>query len=234
MAVKMVRGAHLARRRVTLFSLVAACAGLLGATGFVGIGSLQARRPCNTRRRAEDDGKIPISELEVGQELNGIVIRPYSFAGWFVDVGATSNGFLELEEVSDGFPSDGMSTIRKGSSVVARVLQIDGQKFYLTQRSGDLSRPPRFRRSPEPEHVEAFRDVPKDAWIDGEVSGMTTKGVWVKMSPPSGGEPIRSLLLKDNFKDGFVDEARPGLSVKVRVTAVDVPQKRVFITAKDS
>eukprot|EP00930_Biecheleria_cincta_P064172 TRINITY_DN49722_c0_g1_i1.p1 TRINITY_DN49722_c0_g1~~TRINITY_DN49722_c0_g1_i1.p1 ORF type:complete len:261 (-),score=55.08 TRINITY_DN49722_c0_g1_i1:276-1058(-) len=180
----------------------------------------------------EEDRKILVSELEVGQEVDGVVVRGFGFLGYFVDIGAESNGLLEFEELVDGFPSKD-EELRKGEFVTARVLETDGINFYLTRRTGDLARPPRFREKHTQEDVEAFQGVHDDEWLQGEVAGMWAKGVWVKITPPSGGWPVRSLVKPEDFTDGFAKTVFPGMKVMVRVTGVDVPQKRIDITMRD-
>ncbi|CAE8603612.1 unnamed protein product [Polarella glacialis] len=232
------------RRQVALRKarclLVLGLAGLLLGRSccFAGIARPQTLRGGPLRRFAEGSGgagageKVPLSELAVGQTLQGTVIRPFSFSGVFVDVGSTATGFLEYEEIVDGFTTrKDYKSLMKGLRVNVRVLENDGQKLYLTRRTGDIARPERFRKPPTEELIAAFKCISPADWIEGPVVGMNEKGVWVKLAPP-GGEEVRSLLLVENFSEGFEKDVTPGQMVKVRVTAVDVPQKRVFITMK--
>lgn len=221
-----------------------AAAVLLNTCNFVQVSSLHVARPQRTARRLaeeareeedkdeDSDERIPVSELEVGQEVDGMVRRDFGFVGYFIDVGAEKNGLLEFEELVDGFPSKD-DYLRKGDFVTARVLETDGENIYLTRRTGDLTRPPRFRQKPEPEDIEAFSGVPNDEWLQGVIAGMWAKGVWVKIAPPSGGRPVRSLVKREEFTGDFEKEVFPGMNVMVRVTGVDVPQKRIDITMRD-
>lgn len=177
--------------------------------------------------------KLLVSELEVGQEVDGVVVNRLNSVGFFIDIGAEKHGLLEFDELVDGFTTKN-DYLRKADFVTAaRVLEIDGRNFYLTRRTGELARPPRFRQKLSPEDVEAFEGVPSDTWLQGEVAGMWAKGVWVKIAPPSGGKPIGGLLKREDFTDGLENEIVRGMKVMVRVTGVDAPQKRVDVSMRD-
>ncbi|CAK9023761.1 unnamed protein product [Durusdinium trenchii] len=105
------------------------------------------------------DQRTPLEDLKVGEEVDGRVIKKFFPNGWFVNIGATKDAFLEFEEAFDGFPPQKFSTWRKGASLSARILEIHDGKIYITVRSGSLERPPRFRRPPSAQDVEALRNA---------------------------------------------------------------------------
>eukprot|EP00933_Yihiella_yeosuensis_P033781 TRINITY_DN2741_c0_g1_i2.p1 TRINITY_DN2741_c0_g1~~TRINITY_DN2741_c0_g1_i2.p1 ORF type:complete len:246 (+),score=25.47 TRINITY_DN2741_c0_g1_i2:84-821(+) len=174
-----------------------------------------------------------ISELEVGEELDGKVTKKYSYNGVFINVGAEKDGYMEFAECSDGFPAHSFAALSKGASVRVRVLERSGEKLHLTCRSGDLARPARVRIPQVPEHVQAFEGITPAEWLDGTVSGMIPKGLWIELSHPAGGEPISSVLLRENFANDIESSVSLGMKVKVRITDVDLSQKRVNVTMLD-
>lgn len=180
--------------------------------------------------RANCEGGFPAQDLVIGDEYTGRVGRHHREYCVFVNVGADREGMLEVGEMQDGFPPDGID-LKGGDQVTVRILEKDGDKFYLTMRSGDLERPPRESRLSRDASVLA--EVPADQWLDGVVNSMTTWGVFVRVQPPLGGEPLLVLLHKDDFKEGFAKEAIRGAPVRVRVRGYDAEKNRALLTMKD-
>ncbi|CAE6945496.1 unnamed protein product, partial [Symbiodinium sp. KB8] len=77
---------------------------------------------------------------------------------------------LEYGEMEDGFPTK-RDPVRKGKQISARILEFneEADRFYLTMRSGDLSRPPRIKKSEENHDPESLRLVASEEWLDAEV-----------------------------------------------------------------
>lgn len=170
-----------------------------------------------------DDDKIPVEHLEVGQTLEGTVHGRWGQLGVFVDVGAKTNGLLRVTEMQEGFPGDKIS-LKKGDVVTVRVLDKNEQgKFSLTMRPGALPRP-----TPELGHDVARFLVPD--WFDAEVDHMTTWGAFVRVWPGNGQAPILGLLHKEQFREGFADEATIGSKIKVRVVAADTLKGRIDLS----
>mmetsp|Transcript_62177 Transcript_62177/g.116337 ORF Transcript_62177/g.116337 Transcript_62177/m.116337 type:complete len:223 (-) Transcript_62177:149-817(-) len=176
------------------------------------------------------DDRISVDSLEIGMEVDAMILNKHRFSGWFANIGTDNPAFLEFEEACDGFPKDGMSTWLRGSSLSARVLEKDGQKVFLTMRSGSLERPKRFRTPPSEDQIAAFSDVPATDWFDAEVCGMFPKGVWIKMASPDG--EFRTLLRKEEFEESFTESCHIGMKIKVRVLEADVNKKRLFVTMR--
>lgn len=204
------------------------------AAGFV-IGAPRWSRPEEharggvIAREAEFKG-VPVSYLEVGQELQGTVVKKYFPGGVLVDVGAEHNGMLEVGEFGDGFPMDGIP-YGKGDEIVVRVLTKEEQtnKFYLTMRKGSLERPPRRRtKGTRSQDVSAF--IGRQEWFEGEIDHMSAFGVYVRLESPGGDEPVVGLVSKNCFEEGFAKKAAIGAKVRVRVAKVDPVKKYVDLT----
>jgi len=204
---------------------------------------LPARVPArvpSVARAAEGDeagpspsSKTPIAELQVGQSFDGKISKRWRTVGCFVDIGVENEGMLEVGEMRDGFLAEG-NTYKAGDEVKVRVLDVTDGKLFLSMRSGDLSRPPR-RREAAP-NAAALEGVGPDAWLDGEVTALTTWGAFVAVVPPSGeGNPVVGMVHKTNFNDGFADDAERavrGGRVKVRVLSTDVETNKVGLSMK--
>lgn len=186
------------------------------------------------RRRVADEAQAAtIAELteklsqpedfEVGQNVSGRVMatqfRGPSLA--YVDIGADKDAVLEYGEMEDGFPTK-RDPVRKGKQISARILEFneEADRFYLTMRSGDLSRPPRIKKSEENHDPESLRLVASEEWLDAEVLGIFTFGVFVNVTPSwGGGDPVFALLPKSEFSADFgsdPEKAIRGGKIKVR------------------
>ncbi|CAE7030624.1 unnamed protein product [Symbiodinium natans] len=179
---------------------------------------------------ASADERIPLDSLKVGMEVDAQILSKHRFSGWFVNVGSEKPAFLEFEEACDGFPMEGMSTWLRGSTLTARVLENDGEKIWLTKRSGSLERPERFRVSPDESQIAEFSGISPTEWVDAVVCGMFPKGAWVKMTAPSTRSDFRSLLRKEHFTESFVEQSHVGMKIKVRVLKVDAGQKQLSLS----
>ncbi|CAE7828163.1 unnamed protein product [Symbiodinium sp. CCMP2592] len=149
------------------------------------------------------DDRIPLESLKVGTEVDAQILSKHRFSGWFVNIGTDRSAFLEFEEACDGFPTEGMNTWFRGSTLTARVLENDGEKIWLTTRSGSLERPKRFRTPPEESQIAEFSGISSEEWVDAEVCGMFPKGAWVRMTTPSTRTDFRCLLRKEHFTDSL-------------------------------
>mmetsp|Transcript_6756 Transcript_6756/g.7644 ORF Transcript_6756/g.7644 Transcript_6756/m.7644 type:complete len:226 (-) Transcript_6756:21-698(-) len=181
------------------------------------------------------DRRIPLSELKVGEEMDGRVKNVHRMFGWFVDIGAARDAFLELEEACDGFPVEGMKTWRKGASMTVRILDVDleGYAIKITKRTGPLDRPPQFRRPPSAEDVASYSDVDANDFIDTTICGMSPNGLWLRVPARGEGQDFRTLLRLDECKESVKETACLGMTVPVRVTGIDQAKNRVLVSMID-
>jgi len=204
-------------------------AGSLRFAGGRALGRLRWHVPPSARCAAAE-AESPRVNLEIGGSVEGIVKRVFRGASVFIDIGEKRDALLELGELSDGYPIGGIP-YKVGDRVTVRFLDKDGEKLYVTMRSGDLARPPRtFYKKGD---VSAFEGVAHDVWHSGVVQAMHPLGVFVAVTSPKGGDPIVSLLPVAEFREGFVDEAIRGGDVRVRVLSVDLEKSRLEVTMKD-
>uniref|UniRef100_A0A7S4RV68 S1 motif domain-containing protein n=1 Tax=Alexandrium monilatum TaxID=311494 RepID=A0A7S4RV68_9DINO len=181
-------------------------------------------------RRGTALGARPLSELEVGDTLEGTV-RAHTNFGAFVDVGAETDGLIFNEELGDGFP---MKKLKKHSEVKPRVLKVDDGKLWLTLRTGDLDRPEPGPRWSGLDNLAAFESLPATEWLEGKVhSVLIGKGVFVKVQAPGSSEPSKGLLKKEDFADGAAEGLHVGVQVRVRVIACDPANKRLDLSMND-
>eukprot|EP00439_Symbiodinium_sp_Y106_P007600 s4736_g1.t1 len=158
--------------------------------------------------------------FEVGQNVSGRVMatqfRGPSLA--YVDIGADKDAVLEYGEMEDGFPTK-RDPLRKGKQIYARILEFneESDRFYLTMRSGDLSRPPRIKKSEENHDPESLRLVASEEWLDAEV------GLEVVITLPEPPTVRAMASMEDRIKVRILR----GLSSRV-VTELDM-DRRSFV-----
>eukprot|EP00401_Gymnodinium_catenatum_P065945 CAMPEP_0117523260 /NCGR_PEP_ID=MMETSP0784-20121206/34636_1 /TAXON_ID=39447 /ORGANISM="" /LENGTH=372 /DNA_ID=CAMNT_0005319367 /DNA_START=133 /DNA_END=1251 /DNA_ORIENTATION=+ len=171
----------------------------------------------------EDDGmsRIQVSELEVGQELSGIVnsVRPF---GCFVDVGADRDGLVHLSMITEGFVESIEDYVVPGQEVKVWVTDVTEEgKLGLTMVQGRGRKDGRDTSM----EFEGFEKVPSDQWLTGTVQQITDFGLYVSVANPFGGPTAKGLVHISQIKDQFVEhpaeEAEVGQEVRVRVIEVD-------------
>eukprot|EP00419_Tripos_fusus_P000010 CAMPEP_0172679982 /NCGR_PEP_ID=MMETSP1074-20121228/16437_1 /TAXON_ID=2916 /ORGANISM="Ceratium fusus, Strain PA161109" /LENGTH=638 /DNA_ID=CAMNT_0013498231 /DNA_START=66 /DNA_END=1982 /DNA_ORIENTATION=+ len=175
---------------------------------------------------ANANGTFQIADLDIGQELRGVVTGKNS-GGVYVNVGAETNGYLRAQELEDeGIPR---RIPKIGEEMSVRVLSKNETYIWLTRRSGELERPPMV------DHLDltaaSFKDLRTTEWFDAEVVGMTLSGVILRATHPEGGEPASAYLDRLNFADDFGKKAKLGDKVRVRKKRVqhDVKNQRDFL-----
>eukprot|EP00439_Symbiodinium_sp_Y106_P076059 s234_g15.t1 len=159
------------------------------------------------------DDRIPLESLKAGTEVDAQILSKHRFSGWFVNIGTDRSAFLEFEEACDGFPTEGMNTWLRGSTLTARVLENDGEKIWLTTRSGSLERPKRFRTPPEESQIAEFSGISseRDQVLDGEFPHAMPRD-WVRKAPRTGWSPWHGSAAMGDF--ARKEEVRPLESVE--------------------
>jgi len=174
--------------------------------------------------------RMLVQDLEVGQELNGIVNSVAPF-GCFVDVGAERDGLVHISRISEGFVDDIESIVQPGQAVKVWVLGVSPQgKLSLTMvkskgtddsGSADLT---------------GFQDLSPEEWLEGTVAAVTDFGLFVAVSAPGGGPVAQGLVHISQIRDGFVEhpaeEAEVGQSVQVRVLQADPGSGKLKLSMK--
>lgn len=175
--------------------------------------------------------KMPLTALEIGRDVEGVVTRVYRQSMASVDIGAEIQGSLDCGEWCDGFalPEE---RLREGDRVHGRILENDGKRFYITCRTGDLTRI--RRRKNAVGSVADFAKVPADQFLHGTVQGIATWGVIVDVAPPNGGAVHSGKVHRKNFCDSFYRECTFGAAVKVRIIDCDLEANRLELSMTDS
>jgi len=160
---------------------------------------------------------IKVQDLEVGREMEGIVVTVAPF-GIFVDVGADKQGLVHISQLSNDFVQDINTFARPGDSVTVWVAGI------LEQGRLDLTMIAPVSAEQAKESLAKFEHVPKDQWLDGNVTGTSNIGAYVNVLEPGGTEVVQGMVHISNIADGFVEHpaevVQPGQHVKVRVLEV--------------
>jgi len=193
--------------------------------------------------RASSSG-TPVAELEVGQvfKVKATNFRKWKQDAFFVNVGAEVDGYLSVGEIRDGFPTEELWDKLKSSTAEGefevKVLEKTGDgQFFLTMRSGSLTRPPTMAKhgSKDWSDLADFQDIGPETWLEGEVGKVTVPGVSVWLAPPAGGERISQYLSKADFMESFFNECIRGGKVRVRIRGIiEVRNKKLLdITMKD-
>ena len=82
------------------------------------------------KRKSKKDA-TPLDQLVVGDSYDGTITGVAAY-GAFVDIGAQSDGFVHISELSTEFVSDVSAVVSEGDAVSVRVLKVDEQKKQLS------------------------------------------------------------------------------------------------------
>jgi len=215
-----------------------------GAEKELRIGSkIQVRHKYAARtRRAvvsmRDPSRRP-EDISVGDTLPGTVdsILRGTRPGIFLDVGVDRPAYMDWQECGDGHDRKAFNKLRVGSKTSVRVLKVDGERIYVTRRSGDL-----YRRTLDggklprntPELMSRFMSIGSDRDLDGEVFRLYPTHAVIAVKSPDG-DVADGFLGRSDFSDSFRQEAAPGLAVKVRTRpGQNVTGAHVMLTMLDA
>lgn len=81
------------------------------------------------------------SELEVGREYRGEVVRVEKF-GAFVDIGAERPGLVHVSELAHGYVKTPGDVVKKGDAVEVRVIGVNRQKHQIDLSMKAATAPP--------------------------------------------------------------------------------------------
>ncbi|CAE7545969.1 Ipo5 [Symbiodinium sp. CCMP2592] len=215
-----------------------------GAEKELRIGSkIQVRRKYAARtRRAvvsmRDPSRRP-EDISVGDTLPGTVdsILRGPRPGIFLDVGVDRPAYMDWQECGDGHDRKAFEKLRVGRNTSVRVLKVDGERIYVTRRSGDLYRLTldggKLSRN-TPELMSKFMSIGSDRDLDGEVFRLYPTHAVIAVKSPDG-DVADGFLGRSDFSESFRQEAAPGLAVKVRTRpGQNVTGAHVMLTMLDA
>eukprot|EP00931_Biecheleriopsis_adriatica_P086123 TRINITY_DN60846_c0_g1_i1.p1 TRINITY_DN60846_c0_g1~~TRINITY_DN60846_c0_g1_i1.p1 ORF type:complete len:361 (-),score=58.58 TRINITY_DN60846_c0_g1_i1:70-1152(-) len=158
--------------------------------------------------------ELKIKDLEIGQELTGIVAGVMDF-GVFVDVGAEKQGLVSLSGLSNTFVADVSEVVQLGDMVQCWVVAVDDdERLKLTMVDPTLA-PTR-----DPGVMSRLKEVGQDEWLDADVKLVTDVGAHVGVFLPGGSEALPGFVHVSQMSEGFVehplDVVEGGQRIKVR------------------
>lgn len=178
----------------------------------------RASRGGESGGEAREGPLIPFEKLEVGHAYKGTVRSVEDF-GAFVSIGTTVMGLLHKSNIADGPVDDIRERMQFGQEIQVWILELKDGKVFFTMDEGDaLARRRALRR---------LRDISRDEWLDGTVTGVAPFGAFVEMS--LDGNTHAGLVHTSNMED----EVQVGQKVKVRVLNYNPSQKRVSLSMKE-
>jgi len=175
---------------------------------------------------AKPVSRLQLKDMEVGQELKGLVVRLAPF-GCFVDVGAEKEGLVHISQVAGGYVEDIEAVVEPGQMVTVWVKNVDVENTRLSLSM----RPPVSIHSEADDDTDEFDEfgfssVDPEEWFEGTVVSIADFGIFVMLSRFEGGPSHYGLVHISNIRDGFVEHPGEEATVgqKVRVRVVDVPE----------
>jgi len=86
----------------------------------------------------------------------------------------------------------------------------------------------------ERQDLSPFATLKTSEWLKGHVVQSASYGIYVSVQPPQGGDSCWGLVHLSEFSDEKeMKKVAPGAEVQVRVIAVDQPNGRLFLSAKE-
>ena len=159
-------------------------------------------------------------DISVGDTLSGTVVsvlrgqRP----AIFLDVGVEQAAYMDWQECGDGHNRSSFDELKRGSSTTVRVLKVDGDRLYVTRRSGDLYRATLAgvgKPKNTAEVMSKFMSLPADQDLEGEVFRLYPTHAVIAVKSQDG-DSADGYLARPYFSEAFSKEAAPGLTVRVR------------------
>jgi len=174
-------------------------------------------------RAAKPVSRLQFKDLQVGQELKGLVVRTAPF-GCFVDVGAEKEGLVHISQVSGTYVEDIEAVVEPGQMVTVWVRNINIEQGTLSLSMLRPSDPDAAASDDMDEFT--FKGVDPKEWFQGTVVSITDFGLFLTLSRVEGGPASYGLVHISNIREGFVEHPAEEATVgqKVRVRVVDVPE----------
>ncbi|CAE7668469.1 ypfD [Symbiodinium sp. KB8] len=140
--------------------------------------------------------ELRVQDLDVGQELTGIVVRVVEELGCFVDVGADRQGLVHRSKISKSYVPVLSEAVQTGQTVKVWVRAVSPQgRLDLTM----------VDENAEDESLRPFKEVSADEWFEAEITGLSNAGAFVRVQPPGGGELVDGFIPISQIQEGFVE-----------------------------
>jgi len=177
--------------------------------------------------RRERKAKTPLTELEVGAEVEGKIRSVMSY-GAFVDIGAATDGLLHVSEICNEFIKDANEKLTAGESVTCKIKAINMEKnqLALTCKEPQADRPRKKRAD-----LSKYEGADAQAFVTGKVNSITDFGAFVTLE-----EGVDGLVHISAIQDGGVssvsDVLSVGQEVQVRIVSFDKGKRRIGLSMK--
>ena len=163
-----------------------------------------------------------MARLEEGQVLEGTVQRMTNF-GAFVDIGGL-DGLVHVSEIAWNHVKDPSDVLSEGANVLVKVLKVDREKGKISLSIKEAMAGPWENVS------EKFKtgDI-----VSGVVRRLVGFGAFVEISPGVEGLVHISQISHEHI-DSPEKLLQEGQQVQVKILDIDVSQKRVSLSIKDT
>lgn len=171
------------------------------------------------KEAVRDDMQSRLSELKVGDEVEGVVTGVIDF-GAFVNVEGIE-GLVHISEISWERVEDPKKYVKVGDKVAAKIISIDKDRLSLSikQMSDD----------PWLSEVKQFK---KDAVVEGKITRITPFGAFVQLSPS-----VEALVhVSEMSDDESIDPEKLfklNEKKKFKVLEIDTENRKIALSLKE-
>jgi len=179
------------------------------------------RRDLVAKEQNEVREKV-FNSLEVGQKINATVSRIVEF-GAFVDLGGV-DGLIHISELSWGRVKNVRQILNENDSVTVTVLEVDKEKGKISLSLRDVTNDP-WKTIQEKYNIG---DV-----VQGKIVRMVPFGAFVELADGVDGLIHISQISRKHIVKPE-DELQVGQVVFVKITEVDMENKRISLSKKEA
>ncbi|KAI0564131.1 S1 RNA binding protein [Gracilaria domingensis] len=206
----------------------------------------QRRRRRRTRQKREVT--LPLEQITVGMELEGVVRSITDYGAFIGDTGAPTDGLLHVSQLGNGFVENVSDVVKVGEKITVRVLNVDLKKGNLSLttktaeelESGESRKEAAANRKRElSKKWDAFTYDEKE-FVDAKVISITDFGAFCRFVDDSGNgvqAPTDGLIHISEVSDERVTNVRSVLSegqlVKVRVVGAERKRNRISLSMRN-
>ena len=203
------------------------------------------------RRSRKKEVTLPLEDIVVGQELEGVVKSVTDYGAFIGDMGTPTDGLLHVSQLAAGFVEKVTDIVNVGDKVTVRVMGVDTAKgnFSLTmktaqemeeRRSGGGDGRGRGRRDDQKEKWDQFK-FDQTQFVDAKVTSVTDFGAFCQFMNADG-QPLQSAPTEGLIHISEISQSRVnnvsdvlsvGQNVKVRVLTTDRKRNRISMSLKD-
>lgn len=210
------------------------------------------------RRARKREVTLPLEEMTVGMELDGVVKSVMAYGAFVGEMGTPTDGLLHVSQLAAGFVENVTDVVNVGDKLKVRVLSIDVEKknFSLTMKTAEevenSGRPRGNQRGDKQGQGSAKREQLNKKWdefkfnseifVKAKVLSITDFGAFCQLLTddglPSETCPTDGLVHISELSTERVkrvsDILSEGQVIKVRVVTTDRKRNRISLSLKDA